>query len=159
MNEVSVPAMRAMMAQETSEIFLSFLQIQHPTLSTPILLVCNYEPITRSDGVYQPFAFNAPSPSQEEDGKVPQTTISIDNTDLEILTKLRTIKSPPKVVLFTALASSPDIIEEGPFIFDLQSVDGDESSLSGKLSYDGSVFDQNFPAQTYTPSNSPGLFV
>lgn len=158
MNQVSPAAMQAMMAQTTNEVFLSFMRVEHPSLSAPILLVCNYEPIVRHDGTYQPFAFNAPSPAQVEDGKVPQTQITIDNTDLSVQQAMRTLRSPPTVTLFTALASSPDVVEEGPYVFQLAGVDCDENQITGTLSYDASVFDQNMPAQIYSPVNSPGLF-
>lgn len=157
MNELSPAALRAVLAQQTNEVFLSFLKIEHPSLATPIRLVCNYEPITRADGTYQPCAFNAPSPSQTED-RAPSTQITIDNTDLTINEQLRKLVGAPIVTLFTALASSPDTIEEGPFVFTLQTAQGDVNSITGTLGYDARLFEQNFPAQTYTPVNSPGLF-
>lgn len=157
MNEISPTAMQALLAQQTTEVFLSFLRVEHPSLAAPLLLVCNYEAITRADGVYQPYAFNAPSPAQKEE-RIPQTTITIDNTDLTLGSTLRSLRGAPTITLFTALASQPDVIEEGPFVFQLTSISGDLNAITGTLGYDSSVFDQNIPAQNYTPSNSAGLF-
>lgn len=158
MNELSPAAMQSLLAQTTGEVWLSFLRIEHPSLPEPIRLVCNYTSITRADGVYVPFAFNVPSPAQMEDGKVPETQLSIDNVSLELGDILRTIMGKPQVILFTALASSPDVIEEGPYTFDLTAVDGDKNQITGQLGYDPSVTNQVLPAQTYVPVSSPGLF-
>ncbi|MGP1664445.1 MAG: DUF1833 family protein [Rhodanobacter sp.] len=157
MNEISPAAFQALLAQQTSEVLLSFIRVEHPSLPAPRRLVCNTQPITRLDGVYQPYAFNAPSPAQKED-RVAQTTITVDNTDLELGAILRTLVGMPTVTLFTALASQPNVIEEGPYVFSLTGMQGDMNTISGQLGYDTSIWDQNFPAQTYMPSNSQGLF-
>lgn len=150
--------MQSMLAQTTPEVWLSFLRVEHPSLPEPIRLVCNYTPVTRADGVYQPYAFNVPSPAQGEDGGVPETQISIDNTDVELQQILRGLHGKPQIFLFTALASSPDVIEEGPYNFDLTAVNGDKNQITGQLGYDPSVTNQNIPAQTYNPVTSPGIY-
>lgn len=157
MNEISPTAMQALLAQQTSEVFLSFLRVEHPSLAEPRRLVCNTQPIERADGVYEPYAFNAPSPAQKED-RIPQTSITIDNTDLELGAALRGLRGKAKITLFTALASQPDVIEEGPFEFDLNAAEGDQNAITASVGYDSSVFDENLPAQSYTPTNSQGLF-
>lgn len=158
MRQVSAEMLQAMLAQQTSEVLLSFLKVEHASLAEPQLLVCNTQPIVRADGTYQPFAFDAPSPADKEE-RIPQTQITIDNTDMTLGQILRTLTGDaPTVTLFTALASSPDTIEEGPYIFELQAATGDQNSITGTLGYDSRLFDQQIPAQSYTPVNSPGLF-
>lgn len=155
--DVSPEAMQAILAQRTSKVFLSFLKVEHPSLPAPILRVFNTTPITRADGVYTPYAFNAPSPEQTE-GTPSGTTITVDNTDLELGMQLRALVGPPTVTIFTALADQPDVIEEGPFELQLNAVTGDSQSITGQLGYDSRIWNQNIPAQLYTPSNSPGLY-
>lgn len=158
MRQVSVAMLQAMLAQQSSEVLLSFLKVEHESLTEPKRLVVNTKPVTRSDGTYQPFMFDAPSPADKED-RVPQTQITVDNTDMDLGRVLRTLTGdPPTVTLFTALASSPDTIEEGPYVFELMSAQGDQNSITGTLGYDSRLFDQQVPAQMYTPVNSPGLF-
>lgn len=158
MRQVSPEMLQAALAQQTNEVLLSFLKVEHTSLATPYLLVCNTQPITRADGTYQPFAFDAPSPADKEE-RIPQTQITLDNVDMTLGSVLRTLTGDaPIVTLFTALASHPDTIEEGPYVFELQSAQGDQNSITGTLGYDSRLFNQQIPAQSYTPVNSPGLF-
>lgn len=158
MRQVSLEMLQAALAQQTGEVLLSFLKVEHASLAAPMLLVCNTQPVVRADGTYQPFAFDAPSPADKEE-RVPQTQITIDNVDMTLGSVLRTLTGDaPIVTLFTALASHPDVIEEGPYVFELQSAQGDQNSITGTLGYDSRLFNQQIPAQSYTPVNSPGLF-
>lgn len=158
MREVSLPQLQAMMAQATSEIDLAFVKIEHDDLPDAIRLVMNTEPITRADGVYVPWYFDAPFPDEAEN-EIPRTTITVDNTDLEVNDAIRSLAGTPKVTLFSALASSPDTIEAGPWVFDLKNVVANEQQIQGELGMEDDAFGAQFPAQTYNPSNSAGLFV
>ena len=157
MREVSLTQLHAMMAQATSEVTLAFLKIEHDDLPDDIRLVMNTDPITRSDGIYQPYHFDAPFPDEAEN-EVPRTTLTVDNTDLEINDAIRSLAGTPKVTLFAALASSPDTIEAGPWVFDLKGVQADMSAIQGELGMEDDIFGQQFPGQNYTPANSSGLF-
>lgn len=157
MRTVTLPALQAMMAQVTSEVMLAFLKIEHADLPEPLRLVLNAEPITRADGVYVPWHFDAPFPDEAEN-EIPRTVVTVDNTDLEINDAIRSLAGTPKVTLFAALASSPDDIEVGPWVFDLKNVQADMQTIQGELGMEDDIFGQQFPGQNYTPANSPGLF-
>src|SRR5690606_15205901 len=145
-----------MLAQETAEVFVPCLRIQHPGLET--IRVCyNTEKLERADGDYLPYPFQINLPNQRED-EIPRVTVTIDNTDLSVNDAIRSLDGAPVVTLDVVLASSPDMIEAGPFYFELQQVTADASTISGSLGQDESIFAQLFPGQQYTPVNSKGLF-
>lgn len=158
MRQVSQRALQAMLAQETPEVFVSCLKIEHPSLPAPILLACNTEPLVRAGGTYQPYAFRIRLPDQRDD-QIPQVQVSVDNVDLSVNEALRTLVGMPKVTLDVVLASQPDTIEAGPFECSLQTATSTADTIEGTLGYEDDVFAQAVPGQNYLPANSPGLFL
>jgi hypothetical protein len=147
-----------MLAQETAEVFLVCVTISHPTLTEPYLLVNDQVPLVRTAGTFQPFAFDASLPNEQDD-QLPQPTISIDNIDNEILKAIRTIPLPrPTITLEVVLASSPNTVEAGPFIFSVLSAPYDDAAIHFSIGFEDDLLNTAFPAQTYTPVNSKGLF-
>jgi hypothetical protein len=153
---VSATALQAMLAQQTSEVFLPFLKIEHPSITT-IYIVYNTDPITRTEGVYQPYAFHIALPEDVED-KIPQVQVTIDNTDLTINDTIRGLVGVPTITFFVALASSPNTIEAGTYVYSLQSITADANTITGTLGFESDVFAQQVPGITYVPVNSAGLF-
>lgn len=159
MRQVSLPMLRSMLAEETDEVLLPILRIEHPDLAEPILLVRNNEPLVRSDGTYLPYYFNINLPEQSDD-EIKPLTVSVDNTDLEVNDKIRTLVGPPKVTFSLVLASSPDTAEAGPYALSLQAVPkADAQTITGTLGYEMDIFVQTVPAQQVLPSSSPGMFL
>lgn len=158
MRTVTIPALQSMMAQASSEVMLAFLKIEHNDLPETIRLVMNTEAITRTDGVYVPWHFDAPFPDEAEN-ETPRTTITVDNVDMEVNDAIRTLAGEPTVTLFGALASSPDEIEAGPWVFQLKSAVADEQAIQGELGMEDDIFGQQFPGQNYSPANSSGLYM
>jgi hypothetical protein len=158
MREVSATALQAMLAQDTPEVFVPLLKIEHPDLTAPILLAYNSDPVVRSDGTYQPYAFQINLPKQAED-ETPSLSVTIDNTDLEVNDKIRTLVGQPSVTFMVVLASSPNTVEAGPFAMSLQQAQADAQTITGTLGYEMDIFAQQVPGQQYEPSNSQGLFL
>ena len=156
MREVSLPALQAMMAHATTEAFIACLKIEHPGIDT-IRLCMNAEAITRIDGEYLPYGFDTHLPTLAEN-EIPQVTVTVDNTDLEVNDAIRTLVGTPKVTFDVVLASDPDDIVGGPYVFDLQNATGNEQTIQGALGYEQDIFTQQFPGQNYTPGNSAGLY-
>lgn len=84
--------------------------------------------------------------------------MTIDNTDLSINEAIRTVVGKPTATLTVVLASQPDVIEQGPFVFSLQDAQGDSQTITATLGYETDIFTQQVPGQNYMPTNSPGLF-
>ena len=160
MRRVSPVALRAMLAQETEEVFLGALTITHPSFAAPYRLVCDQMPLNRASGTFEPFAFQITLPSEQDD-QVPQVTLTIDNVDNQILASIRNLPpgARPQVMLEVVLASQPDTVECGPYEYALLSVDYDVSQISGTLGYEDDLLNTSIPGDTYTPTNSPGLFL
>jgi hypothetical protein len=121
-------------------------------------LAYNSDPVVRSDGTYQPYAFQINLPKQAED-ETPSLSVTIDNTDLEVNDKIRTLVGQPSVTFMVVLASSPNTVEAGPFAMSLQQAQADAQTITGTLGYEMDIFAQQVPGQQYEPSNSQGLFL
>ena len=159
MRNVSQRALQAMLAQETGEVFLICITISHPTLAVPYLLVNDYNPLQRTAGTFQPFAFDVSLPNEQDD-KLPQVQMTIDNIDNEILQAIRNIPGQrPAVMLEVVLASSPNTVEAGPFDFSILSINYSDATIQGTIGFEDDLLNTAFPADTYTPTNSKGLFV
>ena len=157
MRQVSPQAFRAMFAQQTGEVFLLCLTLSHSSWPTDIRLVYNSKPITRAAGVFLPYAFQINLPN-EEDEKVPEVTLVIDNASNEIVQSIARIEGRIKATLEVVLDSSPDVVEAGPMEFYILDTQFDSIQISSTLGYEDDVLNNAFPAQTFTPANSPGLF-
>lgn len=146
-----------MLAQDTAEVFIPCLHIDHPSFAAPIRIAYNTETVVRADGDYLPYPFQITLPNQREDD-IPWVKVTVDNTDLSINDAIRNLVGAPSVRFDVVLASSPDTVEAGPFYFELQQATADANTIQGTLGQDASIFSQMFPGQQYSPSNSKGLF-
>lgn len=158
MRELSQTALQAVMAQNTAEVFIPILRIEHPDLSAPILLAYNTETVHRADGDYLPYPFQINIP-ESSDNEAPTVNLTVDNTDLTVNDKIRSLVGMPTVTFSVVLASSPDTVEVGPYEMSLQNAQADAQTISGALGFEQGIFSQAVPSQTFIPSGSPGLFL
>jgi hypothetical protein len=148
-----------MLAQETGEVFLVCLTLSHPSLSAPYLLVNDQAALVRTAGTFQPFAFDISLPNEQDDA-LPQVTMTIDNIDTEILVAIRNLGGQrPTVMMEVVLASSPNTVEVGPFNFNILSINYTDATIQGTIGFEDDLLNTAFPADSYTPTNSKGLFV
>lgn len=154
---VSGAALQAMLSRETDQIFLVCLRLTHSSFAT-IRLVNNTEAITKSDGVYLPFPFQLSLPTDSDD-QVPQITVQFDNIDNSIIQKIRLIDGRPACSFEVVLANTPNVIEAGPYNFQVLNIQYDASFVSCTLGFEEDILNQAIPKGIYTPTNSPGLFV
>jgi hypothetical protein len=157
MREVSVNALQAMLAQNSAEVFVPLLVIDHPDFDAPIRLAYNTETVHRTDGDYLPYPFQINLPTQTED-EIPTVTLTVDNTDLTVNDKIRSITGVPTVTLMVVLASSPNTVEAGPFNMRLLNAQADANTIQGVLGQENDIFSQSVPCGLYLPTNSQGLF-
>lgn len=155
---LSPVAAQSILAQETEELWLILLTITHPDLEA-IRIVNNTEPVSRGSTTWNPCSFEASFPDDTDDA-TPNVALRIDNVDREITRQIKALQGPrPQVRLEAVLASQPSVVEMGPFNFSVLQVDFDLMELEVQIGYQEDFLNQGVPAQTYTPSNSPGLFV
>ena len=134
------------------------MRIDHASLSAPILLAYNTETVHRADGDYLPYPFQINLPTQSDE-EIPEVTLAVDNTSLEVNDQLRVLVGEPSVRFMVVLASSPDTVEAGPFDMKLASAQATSDTITGVLTQEQAFFSQEVPGQRFLPGNSPGLFL
>lgn len=154
---LSATAAKAILARETDEVFLCLLEITHPDITT-IRIANNTEPVIRADGTYNPYPFEAVLP-EDSDSASPAVQLRIDNIDRDVTRAIRNLSGVPKCTLRVVLASNPNVDEVGPFNFSILNIDYDVMTISAQIGYEEDFLNQAVPAQSYIPSNSPGIFV
>jgi hypothetical protein len=154
---LSAAAARAILARETAEVFLACLTISGAGLDT-LRAVTDTQPLVRAGGTFHPYPFEAVLP-EDTDSASPTVQLRVDNIDRQVTGALRAYEGVPQVTLEIVLASSPDTVEMGPFEFSLLAVDYDALLITATLGYEEDFLNQAVPAQSYTPTSSPGLFV
>jgi len=153
---VSLPAIQASLAQQTDEVFLVLLEVDHPSLGTPIRFVNNNENITSNSNVYTAFPFEVTLPDDQE-SREPRAELRIDNISREIMDEVRSIQDPLTVTLSVILASSPNTIEWGPLEFLSQGVSYDATRITFSLIY-SAFAEEPFPYLVFDQVNFPGMF-
>ncbi len=157
MRTLSPEAAQAILARETGEAFLALMQISGPGLDT-MRVVNNLESITRNGDVYQPWAFDA-APPEDSAQQSPTVTLRVDNIDRAVTDLLRSYGGVPKCELAWVMSSQPDRAVYGPFEFSILTASANEITIDLQLGYEEDILNQGFPGQTYTPTNSPGMYV
>jgi len=149
---VSATFKAAAYAQQTSEVFLKLLTIEHDDLASPIRVVDNTENIESNGETYLAAGFDVKLP--DDDGR---TTLSVCNVDRVMVQAIRSIDSSPTISLSVIMASDPDTIEVGPFVMQLVDVGYDAFTISGTLSFDDFLIEP-YPGDTFSPGQFKGLF-
>lgn len=155
MRQLTPTQARAILAQETAEVFLPCLKIE---AGDTFRIVNNTESIVRADGEYQPYPFNPQFPD-DDDEQGSGVTITVDNIDRDVSRMLRDYQGVPKATLELITADEPDSPVLGPCEFSILAADVDVMQVSLTLGHEEDFLNQRVPAQTYNPSNSQGLFL
>lgn len=153
---ISSRALQAMLSRETKEVFLICLRLMHKSFST-IRVVNNTQAIERNDGIYAPAGFRLRLPN-DSDEPVTEASIQFDNIDGEVLEAIRTIDGRPTVSFDVVLASTPDVIEAGPFNFAIMDAKYDSNVVNCVLGFEEDILSQSVSKGEYNPGNSPGLY-
>lgn len=153
---ISVTAKAASAAAQTSEVWLMRLKIEEATLAEPITVICDKVNYTIGGVLYTAFPFRTTLPPEYED-RPPRIRLEIDNVDRTIVQAIRTMTSPPTITLDVVLASAPTVVEAGPYVFTLLSVDYDALVVSGELGNEN-VLELQSPDGRYWPNDYSGMF-
>jgi hypothetical protein len=146
----------AVFSQETSEVFIVLITIDHDDLAAPIRVCSNSVDIVSRGNTYIAYPFEITLPD-DSDEKISAGSITIDNVSGEIAKGVRLLQTPPTVSIEVVLASSPDTVEASFTNFELINVQYDANTIRGNLSI------QNFMTEPYPggimgPSNFRGIF-
>lgn len=156
MRTLTLPAVNSMMAEDTSEVWLTLLTMNHVDLPEPIRVVNNLVNMTSRGNEYVafPFEFNLPLDDAES---LPSVQIKIDNIELLVMETIRGLSSPPNVVIEVVLASSPDLVEMAIYDMTMREANYDAQEITADLVIED-VLNQRWPANTYNPAQFAGLF-
>lgn len=150
---LSANARAALYAAASDEVWLQLITIEHASIGTPIRLVNNTEDIVSGGETFTAFAFELLLPATD----AMQVELVVDNVTRELITEVRSIDTPLDITLEIVLASDPDTVEAGPFVFQSRAVEYDVQRLRLTLAYEP-LLQEPFPAGEYTPLDYPGLF-
>lgn len=154
---LSSTMLQAMYAQETGEVPLVLIKIDHDDLPEP-LRVTSDGADTISDGeTYIAYPFEIVLPDEPEDGRSPRARLQISNVDRQIVRNLRGLSGAPSFDLTIVRAGEPDLVEASWPRFSLRNALYDSLYVQGELSLDD-VLQLRYPADSYLPSLFPGLF-
>lgn len=146
-------------AQETGEVLLALVTIDHPSIiGGPLRVVQDMKDLTSNGNVYTAFPFEIRLPEDSDDGQA-TVTLTIDNIDRTIAATIKGIppSSPPSVTVDLVIASQPDTIEMSMQGLTLRNVTGDAFQIEGELAMDEEDLIA-FPEGSFTPQYFPGLF-
>lgn len=156
MRSMSAAATEAVLSQQTGEVFLWLLEINHDDLDDPLRFVNSREDLVSNGNNYIAFPFEITLPS--DDGEtISDIQLSISNVDRLITETIRNLATAAEVTCSIVMASSPDDIEAGPITMTLKSVTYNALTVTGSLRWE-SLIDLTYPGYTFTPSGFPGLF-
>ena len=101
-----------------------------------------------------PITVSLPS---EDEAAAPRCSLTINDVTKLLIPIIRTITSPPKVLMELVLASSPSIVEASFPGFYITNFTYTAESVQAELSMINFATEP-FPAYTFTPAYFPGLF-
>jgi hypothetical protein len=153
---VSEALRRAVHAQETDEVFLVLVTIEHPELQQIIRVSSDAVHTVSRGETYLAIPFDLQLPEDGED-RPPRARLTIDNVSREIVLALRQIQAAPTVTMEVVRASEPDLVEASFPFFRLQDVRYDALVVEGELGVED-LTSEPFPAARFVPSLFPGLF-
>jgi len=147
--------MQSMLAQQTSEVFIELLVINHDDLGTPIRLCNNNVDVVSNGNTYSAFPFFAALPSDEEDQE-PRATVTISNVDQSIVALVRGLTGRPTFTISVVTASTPDTEEFSPHTFEVIGLRGDAATLVFDMTL-SEFMQEVFPNLIFSPFKFPSL--
>ncbi len=163
---ISPGLLASLFSQETDDVPICLLTIEHEDLSAPIYL--SNDPTTRvsddplvyvtesrgKEYVFLPFDFTFPDDKADSP---PRVQLSMDNIDRQMVAMLRSFSTPPTVRMEIIMASSPDLVEIALPGLQLVNAQMDETKIASDLVADP-LINEPFPAGSFTPGAFPGIF-
>lgn len=151
---LSAPAVEALMAANTNEVFILLVTFWH---GSEIYRCClNTENIVSNGLEYTAMYFEFLLP--EVGDRAPQgCEIRVDNVDPRMVDMLRRVVTPVQVKIELVLASQPDVVEMTLEDLVMREATWSVSSISGKLMIED-MLNTGFPANIYEPRTFQGIF-
>lgn len=147
----------ALNSQETSEVYVVLLKINHADMAAPLYVCSNDENVVSNSDTYVPFPFQLSLVSEQDDG-LPIAQLQIDNIDRSIVQNIRPLTgAKPTVIISIVLASDPNTIEAGPIVTNLSNISYDAFVVTGTL-VGAELFTETYPKTIFNPTDTPAVF-
>ncbi len=154
--DITLASLQSLYRQETDDVFLILLTIDHGSLSAPIRVTSDsVDTVSRGESfVAFPFDLSLP-----EDSETLSATakLQIDNIDRQIIAAMRQMTTMPTVLLEIIRAAAPDIVEASFPDFRLSQIQYDALTISGELTIEDFTAEP-YPSGVFGPANFSGLF-
>lgn len=146
-------------AQETGDVWVAILELDHPTFAQTIRLVNNDEPVSYGGNTYNPFPFEISLPS-DADGELPVLDWTAANVSRELVPALRGAAASAGYIQARVAwlrANDPTNLEVGWLDLEIRNIPYNTTSLNGTMSVEP-LLDQQFGYKKFDPTVAPGLF-
>jgi len=154
--QIPLSLLQQLMRQETSDVVLTLLTLDHPAWEAPIRLVNNSSDIVSRGNVYTAFPFSIVLPP--DDGETTrEANITMDNTSLEIIGFLRSVIDEIPATIEVILARLPNEVQMDIPDLVVRSINYNKNRITAVLSLD-SFLNTELTSEKYTPAKFPGLF-
>lgn len=168
LSSLSPAALRAMFSPDADDTLIVLLTITGTGIATPIRLADGYTQrisetaddvvygvVSRSNNyIFLPIRISLPTEEQEA---APRAQITITDVTRYLTPVIRSISSPPTVLLELVLASTPNTVEASFPGLLMAGISYNKDQVTAELTVQ-SLTIEPFPAHTFTPSAFPGLF-
>ncbi len=166
---MSPDAIKAMFSPDADSDLIMLLTIYDPDTALPVMRLADsylqrisetadeviYGVESRGESfIFLPMEITLPS---EEEDQAPRCSIVLNDVTRYATSLIRSISSPPKILLELVLSKSPDTVEAAFSDFFIESFTYDANQVNAQLSmvdYDR----EPFPAHSFSPKYFPGLF-
>ncbi len=156
MRDTSAAARAALYAPSTGEVFLHLVTIEHDDLATPIRLVDDLVDIVSRGDTYTASGIRPQLPPDTPD-ELPGIDMIIENVEHDLIIALESITTPPTVTIEVIMASTPDTVEAGPFVFDINATKYNATRVTLRLEIER-LLSEPYPVGLFTPTMFPMLF-
>jgi len=163
MRVLSADGLKALLSQETGEIFLSLLTIDDDSFDNPLFFVNDNTDLDYNGDTYLGYPFKVELPGEEEETS-PMTKLSIDVVDQQITNIIRNLSKSPDVTLEIVRKSiDPDTLD---YIvaseitiggFKIKSVTYDRLTMTAQLGYEDNYLTQKATKDVFDRQTAPGL--
>ncbi len=153
---LSLSARQSLYAGGTDDVFLILLTFSHDSLAAPIRVTSDAVNTASRGDVFIAYPFDLSLPDDDET-RPPRARLTIDNIDRQIMAAVRSLSTPPAVLIEIVRAADPDTVEARFADFKLLNVQYDVQVIQGDISVEDFTTEP-FPAHTFSPSLFPGLF-
>lgn len=146
----------ALYAPSTDKVLIDLVTIEHPDLPSPVRFCTDSVSITSRGNLYTHIRAAMALPDDVEGGQ-PRIPLVIDNVSRELVIAIRQIESPPTVTVETIVASAPDVVELGPFVYEPEEVEINQFELRLNLALEA-LQTEPYPAPIFNPAQFPLMF-